>query len=270
MHPRVSINALCFPGADWATMSEAWDRLAPHRISFPSALAPADPAAVRADLERRGRRVESITHPFLSGARLDAGAEVLADATQRLTDVVEWAGAVGAHSIYMVTGGRGTLAWESAAERFGDAVAPGIEAARRAGVMLLVEPVASLYADLHLATSFHDAATLARTAGLGICLDVFASWTEADLGGRIARHVDDIHLVQVGDYVLGDRQVPSRAVPGDGDIPLEAIFHDLHDAGYVGAFDLELLGPRIDAEGHLTAVGRAADRVSELIERTAV
>jgi sugar phosphate isomerase/epimerase len=265
MDERISVNALCFPGADWSAMTEIWRELGARRISFPSGVLPDDHAAVVEEIKHAGQTVESITHPFLTGAFLDATDDVVADAARRLSQLVSAASRVGARSIYLVTGGRGTSSWDEAAKRFCEAVAPCVDHARQAGVLLLVEPVASLYADLHLATSLRDATKLAEMAGMGICLDIFASWTEADLGAHIERHADDIHLVQVADYVFGDRQVPSRAVPGDGDIPLDRIFGTLLAAGYAGAFDLELLGPRIDTEGHLAATRRAATRVSELL-----
>ena len=40
----------------------------------------------------------------------------------------------------------------------------------------------------------------------------------------------------------------------------------LLDAGYTGAFDLELLGPRIDKEGPLAATRRTADKVGEILQ----
>ena len=40
-------------------------------------------------------------------------------------------------------------------------------------------------------------------------------------------------------------------MPGDGDIPFDRILGPLLAAGYTGAFDLELIGPRIEAEGAL-------------------
>ena len=51
-------------------------------------------------------------------------------------------------------------------------------------------------------------------------------------------------LIQVSDYIYGDQSPRARAVPGDGAIPLERILGWALDAGYHGAFDLELLGPR--------------------------
>jgi sugar phosphate isomerase/epimerase len=74
-------------------------------------------------------------------------------------------------------------------------------------------------------------------------------------------------LVQLSDYVFGDRALPARAVPGDGAIPLEPIIGMLLEAGYTGVFDLELLGPRIDAEGPTAAVARGAAHVSTLLDR---
>jgi sugar phosphate isomerase/epimerase len=75
------------------------------------------------------------------------------------------------------------------------------------------------------------------------------------------------HLVQVSDYVLGDRGFPCRAVPGDGGIPLEEIISWILEAGYQGPFDLELFGPRIEREGHYEAVARTGDRLGEMLIR---
>ena len=58
-----------------------------------------------------------------------------------------------------------------------------------------------------------------------------------------------------------------RAVPGDGAIPLERILGDVLDAGYTGVFDLELVGPRIDAEGARPATTRAAETLSRMLTK---
>ena len=56
-------------------------------------------------------------------------------------------------------------------------------------------------------------------------------------------------------------------VPGDGDIPLERLVAMALDAGFEGAFDLEVMGPRIEEEGYPSAVRRAVERASELLDR---
>ena len=63
-------------------------------------------------------------------------------------------------------------------------------------------------------------------------------------------------FVQVSDAVAGSVTTPDRAVPGDGDIPLESLLGRILEAGYQGAFDLEVIGPRIEQEGYASAIGR--------------
>ena len=41
----------------------------------------------------------------------------------------------------------------------------------------------------------------------------------------------------------------------------------LLDAGYDGMFDLELLGPKIEAEGYLSATRRSLERATEMLDR---
>ena len=74
-------------------------------------------------------------------------------------------------------------------------------------------------------------------------------------------------LVQISDYVSGDRSTPNRAVPGDGMVPNERLLRDLLDLGYEGVFDLELVGPRIEAEGCHAATRRACENLSELLTK---
>jgi sugar phosphate isomerase/epimerase len=54
-------------------------------------------------------------------------------------------------------------------------------------------------------------------------------------------------------------------VPGDGDIPLTRRFGALTRAGYAGAFEIEMVGPRIEAEGYEAAIGRAIERIDALL-----
>ena len=90
---------------------------------------------------------------------------------------------------------------------------------------------------------------------------------EAGLRDLFRRVMPLVGLVQVSDYVLGDRSTPCRAVIGDGAIPLERLLGDILAAGYTGVFDLELVGPRIEAEGARAATRRAAENLSEILTR---
>ena len=103
-------------------------------------------------------------------------------------------------------------------------------------------------------------------AGIGICIDVFSCWTEAGLEQSIARAVPRCAVVQVSDYVYGEACLPGRAVPGDGNIPLLRIIDWILRAGYRSNFDIELVGARIDQEGHLAATRRAVKYLTGILE----
>ena len=74
---------------------------------------------------------------------------------------------------------------------------------------------------------------------------------------NIRDRTDRIAVVQVNDFKVGTLRANERVVIGDGDIPLRRICHALADAGYDGWYDIELLGPAIDAEGYASVVPRA-------------
>ena len=266
MHERLSVHPVCFPGASFRDLTGYWRELGAHRVSLVSHLLLEEGlAAAQEALRASNCTVESITHPFLPGRHLELHEESWRDARGTLTRLIQDAKSLGARSIYMLTGGHGSLTWEQAAEAFRAAIAPCVIQAKAAGVALMVENSAALYADIHIAHTLRDSVTLAESAGIGVCMDLFACWTEAGLRESIGRAMPRCHLVQVCDYVYGDRSLPSRAVPGDGAIPVKRILQWVLQAGYAGTFDIELVGPRIDAEGHLTAVRRAADNLGEIL-----
>lgn len=265
MHERVCVNSLCFPGADLPAMARSWRELEPHRIAFMSHLLPEDLLALRRIMGDGDYQLECVGHPFLPGKPLERREETWIPERERLSRVIDAVAALGGRSVYMLSGGHGDLVWEEAAECFASAIAPCVAQAKAAGIQLMIETTSPLYTDYHLAHSLRDTLTLAEMAGIGVSIDIYAIWAEAGLKETLARTIPRCGHVQVSDYVYGDRSLPSRAVPGDGNIPLERIFDWILSAGYAGPFDLELIGPRIDAEGHLEATRRAADKVGELL-----
>lgn len=165
----------------------------------------------------------------------------------------------------MTTGGRGPLSWHAAADRFANTVAPCVEAARAAGVDLGIEPTSHLYSDVSIAHRLADTVTLARKAHIGVMIDLFACWVDADIEKAIAAAAPISPVVQVADYVYGDRGLPCRAVPGDGAIPFERLVPVLVRSGFTGWFDLEIIGPRLQKEGEAQGLRRAADRIGALL-----
>lgn len=266
MHERISAGQTSFPGASLTALTDIWRTLAPHRISFVSPTLLDAPLAAVQEVVRAGPyRVETITHPFMPDQQLSHDESSWQAPRARLLQLIDIARQIGARSIYLLSGGHGDLPWEDAAAAFCAAIAPCAAHARERGIALMLEPASALHADLHIAHTLRDTLTLAEMAGLGVCIDLFACWSEAGLRQTIARATPRCGIVQVSDYVYGDRAFPCRAVPGDGMIPIRRMLEWMLDAGYDGAFDLELLGPRIDREGHVAAVARAADVLGDML-----
>ena len=49
--------------------------------------------------------------------------------------------------------------------------------------------------------------------------------------------------------------------------PLDELVRMVLDAGFEGTFDLELMGPRIEAEGYACVIRRAVEHSTELLDR---
>jgi len=132
--------------------------------------------------------------------------------------------------------------------------------AARVGVRLAIEPVSQLRVDLGFLHTFADALDLADeidSPWLGVVLEVNNAWIERDLYRNIRERTDRIAIVQVSDFIIGTLAASDRVVMGDGDIPLRRICRALEAAQYAGWWDIELLGPRIEAEGYEAVVPRA-------------
>jgi sugar phosphate isomerase/epimerase len=267
MHDRLSVHSICFREADLRTLARHWSDLGIRRVSLYSGLIEKEGiAAAQAALRSGQYEVETITHTFLPlGHQLDAKNLHWNTPQENLNRVIADAKTLGARSIELFTGGQGALTWEDAAECFGNAVAPCLERAKTAGVSVMAENTPSRYAGMHLAGSLRDTVTLAELTGIDICIDVFSCWSEAGLKQTIERAAPRTLLVQIGDYLFDETMSPGRAVPGDGMIPLDRILDWILRAGYRGTFEIELLGPRIDKEGHLQATRRAVAYIAETL-----
>lgn len=268
MHPRLAVHQICFADLALGDYIRQCRELGAQRIGLisPALLAPGGLDEAKAGLAGGDMAVQAIAHVFRAG-HLSADRGEWREARDNLKRLIDGAAELDASTVYMLTGGHGGLTWEAAADCFCEAVAPCVDHARAAGIELAIENAASLYAEVHIAHTLADTIKLAEMADIGVCVEMFFCWAEADLPGLFARAMPRCPLVQLSDYVYGDRSLPARAVPGDGNIPLARLLDQLQEAGYKGPFDLELLGPRIEEEGPASAVRRAAGHVGELLEQ---
>jgi sugar phosphate isomerase/epimerase len=209
-----------------------------------------------------GPKATVVNHPFGFYPNLEEDG---GQATTKMLEAIDISNRLGAKLMYLVSGGRGRLSWEQAAERFAELIAPCLPVAAAKGIMLTVETASAFNVDIHIAHTLDDTIRLAEIAGIGVCIELHACWYEGGLKEKFRRAMPLTGLVQVSDYVLGDRTAPCRAVPGDGVIPLERLIGDVLELGYKGLFDLELIGPRIAEEGPREASRRACDYLSNLL-----
>lgn len=266
MHPRVCLHQVAMVTEPTTAFVEHCRAIGvPHMtLVTPLLMQPGGLEEAQRALAAGGPRAAVINHPMAMGSSLD---RVGAGETEKLGEAIDIAATLGAPTIYLVSGGRGSLLWEQAAQRFAELVAPCLPAARDKGVQLTVETASPLNADMHIAHTLDDTVRLAEIAGIGVCIELAACWYEADLREKFRRAMPLTRLVQVCDYVLGDRSTPNRAVPGDGVMPLEWLLGTLLELGYEGLFDLEMVGPRIQEEGPRAATKRAAENLSELLTK---
>jgi sugar phosphate isomerase/epimerase len=263
VHPKISINTLCLPPAPFPDQVERLARLGTAAISptVPE-VEDAGIAASAAALRDAGIAAALVTHQaFPANTAPDIASE-----QAKLNRSIEVAAGIGAGHVLLTTGGRGTLGWRQAAERFAEAIAPCVKVARAAGVTLAIEPTSHLYADISLVHRLSDTARIARMAGIGVIPDLFACWTDADLPEAIDDAGPLLGVIQVSDYAYGGRALPCRVIPGDGVIPLPAIIAAIAATGFAGYYDLEIIGPALASEGHDAGLRRGGAYITKILE----
>jgi len=266
MHPQISINTLSLAADTLGGQIETVARLGARAIS-PDLMHVEDYGVgeTARDIARAGLEIATLTHRAFGYA---TGQEEKA-ARERLDRTIGIAGEIGARTIIMTTGGRGALPWREAAKRFAEAIAPCAEHAQAAGITLGIEPTSHLYADASIVHRLSDATAVARLAGISVIPDIFACWVDSDIEEAIADAGPSISLIQISDQVYGDRGLPCRAVPGDGEVPFERLIRAFAAAGFEGYYDLEIIGPRLQAEGEEQGLRRAAEHIARCLEGSA-
>jgi sugar phosphate isomerase/epimerase len=210
--------------------------------------------------------------PGWDGARdtvRDAGLVVssMSCYPEELARSIEFTAAVDSHVLYLPTGPGEPYRWDDAAARYCAEMEPLVTRAKEIDVVLAIEPTNPLRSDMSFVFTVRDAVDLARLAGTGVCVDFYSAWYERGLDEVVRKNIDLVALVQVCDFKIGTFDTPNRVAIGDGDIPVERLVAMLLDAGYEGVFELEILGPVVEAEGYRAPIVRSLERMSEMLDR---
>jgi sugar phosphate isomerase/epimerase len=113
-----------------------------------------------------------------------------------------------------------------------------------AGVRLGLEPIHASERDaLTLVISIPEALELLDEAGLpdvGIMVDLWHLWDTPEIERHLVDNVDRITGVHVANWFEGERD--DRALPGEGVSQTAELMRVLRDAGWQGAWDVEIFG----------------------------
>ena len=264
MHPRVSLSAIS--SFKW-TLDED---LAFYERAGITAIGASLAKLEAAGIEEGARRLRDsgvqVTNLIGIGPfRLDQ-PEQWDTQRDRIRKALDAAEALSADCMILTTGPAGQLPWEDAADALEAALQPVIEDANGRGIPFGLEHTNSLRPDVGFIHSLRDCVDVARRMGIGVCVETNACWAERGLADTIRSGVETFRIVQVSDYAIGTHCTPDRRVPGDGDIPFDRILGQMLAAGYEGAFDLELIGPKIDEEGYEKACTRAVQNLGDILD----
>ena len=188
-------------------------------------------------------------------------------ALRRTRGHLDAAAALGADCLMVLPGANPALNWEEAAARARPLFAALAADAERCGVRLAIEPTSQLRMGLAFLHSFDEALDFADSLDspwIRVVLELNNAWIEPRLEHNIRHRTARIGIVQVSDFEVGTLAASQRVMIGDGDIPLARLCHTLADAGYDRWYDIELLGPAIEAEGYESVVPRAVQRFRTL------
>jgi sugar phosphate isomerase/epimerase len=262
MHPRLSVSEMCTYPLPFGEELALWEELGVRQVGLLTNKVEAfgRGAAVAALHERSMRATTVITTMF------DLSDPTTWDATRAVVnDAVDLAAEVGGCT-YFTPGRRDGRRFDELAAALAEAVVPCAKYAESRGVRLAIEP--SLRTDYSFVHTLRDGTDVAERAGIGVIADIGNCWMERDPEDAVRRAGSRVAVVQLSDAVWGSFERPSpggRVVPGDGDLAVDEFVRAAVDAGYEGAFELELVGPAIEAEGHAAALRRAVARTNDLL-----
>ena len=262
IHPRLSVNALSSFNWSFDQDLALWQELGVHHAGLLISKIADDRETKVARLRAAGIRPTTV----VCGPFALAAPESWAATRASLIETLDLVAAMGGGTVYSPPGRTTGAPWQEVLEVFCEAVAPCVAHAKRCGVRLGIEP--SLRTDASFVNTMRDAIDVAARTGVALVADFGNCWMERDLREVLKRAGPHICLVQICDVQIGGLGKPTpggRVHIGEGELPLERLMQSVLDTGYEGYFDLEVLGPAIEAEGYAPALRRGVDRASALL-----
>lgn len=264
MHPRLGLNSLSTANWPLERDIELYSDLGVCRVGLylDKLIACGEGRAVELVADA-GLRVD---HVFARGVvPHDPGS--WATDRARLLRALELAGELEAPVLTITTGPAGHLDWDEAAAALERALEPVVAEASHRSISVAIEQTLPVRVEVGFVHSFADSVALAARLGLRVVLEAGYCFAERNLDQSVKSASNALAVVQLSDLVVPSAAIPDRAVPGDGVVPLDRIVGLALRTGYDGVFELEMLGPRIEAEGYEPSCRRAVAVLDELLVR---
>jgi sugar phosphate isomerase/epimerase len=262
VHPRLAINSLSTAAWPLERDLEEYAKLGVHSITL--YYDKLEPVGVDKGIELVQSAGVEVLSVFTRGVTL-CQPDLWAAQRDRLRRVIGVASALGASLVIITTGAIGDMTWEEGVAALDRSLEPLREAAAEAGITIGIEQTLPVRVEVGFIHSFKDIVEVARRLDLGAVYEANYSFNERGIDDTIGDSIDVLATVQLDDLVPPSTIVPDRAVPGDGVIPLTHIVKTCVDAGYDGAFELEVLGPRIEQEGYESVLGRSIAALNRVL-----
>ncbi len=262
VHPRLSISAMCSFTWSFDRDLALWQDLGTRHAGLLEFKLADDPAGKMARLTAAGIQASTVIAPSFdlrdpaSWAAVQVGHRALIDLVAE----------TGGRSIYFTPGRTTGEPWREVVKIFAEAVAPTVAHARQRGVLAATEP--SLMTSVSFVNTLRDAIAVAELTGIGLVADFGNMWMERDFREVLRDAMPHVALMQIADVVIGSSRQPApggRAHIGEGELPLRRMMQDVLDAGYAGPFDLEIVGPKFNAECDEAALRRGVASASALL-----
>jgi sugar phosphate isomerase/epimerase len=262
IHPRLSVNALSSLSWSFDQDLTLWQELGVHHAGLLISKIEPDRDTKVARLKAAGIRPSTL----VCGSFALSAPETWDITRTMLNSALDVVASMGGGSVYCTPGRTTGQPWREVFDVFAEAVAPCVAHAKQCGVSLGIEP--TVRTDVSFVNTLRDAMDVCERTGVALVADFGNCWMERDLREVLQRAAPHICLVQICDVIIGSSGKPSpggRVHLGEGELPIRRLMRDVLDAGYEGLFDLEVLGPAIEAEGYAPALRRGVDRASSLL-----
>lgn len=193
------------------------------------------------------------------------------DSMHDALDAIETAATLKADALVILAGSRSGHTRNHAKRLLTQALKELSEAASAVGIQLAVEPMhIGCAQDFTFLTSIPDTLdVIAKIASphLGIVFDSYHLGQDTNVIDWLPSIVPLIRLVQLGDARCAPMGEQNRCMLGDGRLPIGSIIHSLESCGYLGYYEVELVGEDVEHYGYeklLTDSRRRLEQMSRL------